>query len=154
MPAPAFVASPPPRPRMAPRRIATRRERQWQHAAFIASIATLAAMLGYAIAANVAPSAPLPQSLMQNPVQQQVPFGPAKINMMPAAKPAAQASSSPAVKTAPKPEQKKAAAKRRPARRIADDEIAEDEVVVRHAPTSKAQRAQSTARIRRYSDEN
>ncbi len=144
------------------RRVPSPRERQWQHAAFIASIATLAAMLGFAVAANVNPGSPLPQSLMQNKVQQQVPFGPAKLEASSAAKTAAIRSSAPAASAPVRPQAtatralQKPSAQAKPHRRrgsAANDDIAEDEVVVRHAPTSHAQRAQSTG-IRRYSDEN
>jgi hypothetical protein len=71
------------------RRMPSARERHWQRAALIASIATLAAMLGYAIAANMHPASPLPASLMQNGAQQQVPFGPARMDVSSAGRSAA-----------------------------------------------------------------
>ncbi len=144
---------PSPRPRRVRprRRIPTSRERQWQRAALVASIATLAAMLGFAIATTMAPSAPLPTSLMENKAQQQVPFGPARMDVSSTktAKPAAvPLRTAPAKPTAAKPVPHRA---RRVSRER--DIVAEDEVIVRHAPTSKAQRAQSTG-VRRFSDEN
>jgi hypothetical protein len=168
-PAPAEISAPAPepiyadaapvfRPKLVHRRrhIPTARERQWQRAALLASVATLAAMLGFALAGNMRPSSPLPASLIQSGVQQQVPFGPAK------AVPAATRAPAPARPAAPvkaeglKPSPAKPAQARR-ARRVAGgrDSIAEDEVIVRHhQPALPAKPAQTTAAVRRITDEN
>jgi hypothetical protein len=138
------------------RRIPSARQRQWQRAAFLASVTTLAAMLGFALAANMRAKSPLPASLIQNQVQQQIPFGPAK------AVPAATQTSAPVraavpVKTgAPKPSPAKPAAPRRSRSGSSErDIVAEDEVIVRHhRPASRLQRPQTTAAIRKITDEN
>jgi hypothetical protein len=164
------------------RRIPSARERQWQRAAFLASIVTLAAMLGFALAANMRPKSPLPASLIQNEAQQQVPFGPAKMDVSSAGRPAKvapplsrpgkpalsavegarQGGGVPTQAAPPRASQKPSPAKPAPprrARRVSreSDIVAEDEVIVRHAPTSHAQRAQAqraTPGVRRISDEN
>ncbi len=149
-----------PRTRLAyrPRRMTSRRERQWQRAAFVAAVATLAAMLGFALAARFTPSAPIPQSVQQNRAEQQVPFGPARMDVTRAASAAHSAPQAIATKTSQTPSAARPAARRRPSADQGD--IAEDEVIVHHLPNSRAQRAQAkpaappTDGVRRFSDEN
>ncbi|MGZ4823630.1 MAG: hypothetical protein ACXVZT_03365 [Terriglobales bacterium] len=160
-------------PRLVPTgRRSSQRERQWQRAAFVASIATLAAMIGFAIAANRHPNSPLPASLMQNEAQQQVPFGPARMDVSTVGKAAGAGAAVPAL---PRPSLTKQAAQapsqvwqkpsagksasRRNRRHVPPSErdtSADDEVVVRHlqATPQAAQRAQKSSGVRRYSDEN
>jgi len=180
-PVPAMpTAEPLPRPRLVPppHRRPTTRERQWQRAAFVASIATLAAMIGFAIAANRNPVSPLPQALKQNEVQQQVPFGPARIDVSSAKVPRAPAHSLSPVLSSPLPSrngelggtpvaslsarkpvsQKPSAARevsKRPARR-ASTSADNDEVIVRHLrpqPTDSAKQS-TVSGVRHYSDQN
>jgi hypothetical protein len=179
-PVPALVthaivadAMPVSQPRLVPaRRRPSQRERQWQRAAFVASIATLAAMIGFAIAANRNPNSPLPASLMQNEAQQQVPFGPARMDASTVGKAAGAGAAVPALPRpsltrqaaqAPsqvwqKPSAGKSASRRNPRRSTPSerDTSADDEVVVRHlqATPQPAQHAQTGSGVRRYSDEN
>jgi hypothetical protein len=168
-----------PKPRRRPRRLASPRERQWQQAALLASVATLAAMIGFAIAANVRPSSPLPASLLQNGAQQQVPFGPAKMDLSvvdrtpaapvrsrshPASVPSVDDRSLAAEErgvahsraaTLQKPSPAKPVVKSRARRSTRASEVtADDEVIVRRIPAAPAQHAQTTAGVRRYTDED
>jgi hypothetical protein len=151
------------------RRMPSARERHWQRAALIASIATLAAMLGYAIAANMHPASPLPASIMKNGAEQQVPFGPARMDVSSAGRSAAvPRPGKPALSATEGASQgagistttsKPSAATRAPRRqtrrpRAERNVVADDEVIVHHAPTSRLQRAQTTSGVRRYSDDN
>ncbi len=180
-PVPAMPPREPlPRPRLVPRphRRPTTRERQWQHAAFVASIATLAAMMGIAIATHRNPVSPLPQALKQSEVQQQVPFGPARINLSSTKVPRVSTQSlSPGLESlparrtgelggtsvgslsarsssSPKPSAARANSKRAASRSRVSSE--DDEVIVRHLRTQPTQRATQTSAsgIRHYSDQN
>jgi len=166
------------KPRRRPRRLSSPRERQWQQAALLASVATLAAMIGFAIAANVRPSSPLPASLLQNGAQQQVPFGPAKMDLSATDRtPAAPVRSLPHPASVPsladrslatergvahtraatlqKPSPAKPVGKPRTRRGTRESEVtADDEVIVRRIPAAPAQHAQTTAGVRRYTDED
>ena len=166
------------KPRQRPRRLSSPRERQWQQAALLASVATLAAMIGFAIAANVRPSSPLPASLLQNGAQQQVPFGPAKMDLSATDRtPAASVRSLPHPASVPsladrslatergvahtraatlqKPSPAKPVGKSRTRRGTRESEVtADDEVIVRRIPAALAQHAQTTAGVRRYTDED
>ena len=143
---------------------------------------TLAAMLGFALAANKRPKSPLPASLIQNEAQQQLPFGPAKMDVSRAGKPAVAPSLSRPGKPAlsavegtrpggavprqaapPRASQKPSPAKPAPPRRARrlsreSDIVAEDEVIVRHPPSNlqraQTRRVQSPAGVRRISDDN
>jgi hypothetical protein len=124
-------------------------------------------MLGFALAANMHRGSPLPASLIHNRVQQQVPFGPAKI--VPAAADATAAPTEPAAPagavapnraaasvkaSAPKPTPAvpaRQSAVRRPPR---ESDIAEDEVIIHHFPRSSTQRAQTRAGVRHITDDN
>jgi hypothetical protein len=153
-----------------PRRIPSRREQQWQRAALLASVATLAAMIGFALAGSVHRSSPIPASLIQNEAQQQVPFGPAKMDISSAGKAAVSAPASaqsgaakgrqialkpvPRATTSKKPSPAKPVPQRR-AQRVSRESnlVANDEVIVHHVP-ARTQRAQSTPGVRRITDEN
>ena len=145
------------------------RDRRLQRAAFIASIAALLVMLGFAAALNIHPGSPMPHSMVQNPVQEKSPFGAASITpatslagvaAKPAAKPVAQ-TTMPQHDAAPAPVQKPAAAKPSPGRArhraAADDYVAEDEVVVHHYGQAATQQkhppsTQTRAGIPKYTD--
>ena len=164
---------PPPKPRIVPRphRRPTTRERQWQRAAFVASVTTLAAMVGFAIAANRHPLSPIPQALKLNEAQQQVPFGPARIDVTSAkmSHVPAPALSLPSrngelggtpvgtlSRPSASPSQKPSAARglsKRPTRRTRVDDD-EDEVMVRHLRPRSTQKQNTASGVRHYSDQD
>ncbi len=157
--------SPPAGPRrVAPprRRIASRRERQWQWAALLASLVALMAMLGFAAAMNLHPVEPLPAQMLQNNAQQQVPFGaatitpakPASVAPVRASAPAGRPTAvSPARKPAPRPSAaREKTVRSSPRAHRSDNRVADDSVVVHHYASPNSAPAQS-AEIRRYSDQ-
>jgi hypothetical protein len=168
VPNPAPVSAPEPvraapaiRPRPAAyrrRRSMSSRERQWRRAALIASAGTLAAMIAFALTARMRPSSPLPSSVIENPVQQQIPFGPAKLVPKAATTPgqaAAPVKSATEKPAAAKPAPAKSARPHR-ARHVSRETgiIAEDEVIVHHFPRAHPPHAQTRAGVRHISDED
>jgi len=174
---PAVQAPPatfaPPRPHV-PRPVARRplaatrrpagRDRRFQRAAFIASVVALVAMVAFAVAMNLHPSAPIPHSMVQNPVQEKSPFGAASITPVTTtnipAKPAAHAAlpqndAAPAKPPAAKVT-KPSPTRTRRARR--DNYVAEDEVIIHHYGASTAPKhppaAQTQAGVRKYTDQD
>ena len=158
---PSYARRPPaPRRGVAPR--PPGRDRRFQRAAFLASVAALLVMLGFALALNIHPTSPMSHSMVQNPVQEKSPFGAASITPVtttpgPAAKPVAQPVSHMAVPQADKPP----AAKPKPSptrtrRASRDNYVADDEVVVHHygqtAPPKHPPSTQTRAGIPKYTD--
>ena len=154
---------PVPRSRTLPRRT-TRRDQRFQRAALFASVVALLVMLGFAVALNVHPGAPIPHSMVQNPVQEKSPFGAASIAPATSiAKPAPvqtatrtalpQRDATPAKAAKPSPEKKPVRARRR----ASDDYAAEDEVIIHHYGTTQSKHppaAQTRAGVRKYSDQD
>jgi hypothetical protein len=124
------------------------RQRILRRATLAASVVALLAMIGFAAATRIRPEPPLPQDMVQSPVQQEVPFGPARI--VPQTTPAPTAAPSrPSGKPSPVP----ARARRKVARH---GYVAEDEVIVHHyGPPRRQTTAQSRKNdgIRHYSDQ-
>ncbi len=144
----------PPRPRpysYAARRPAGRQKRL-QRATLAASIVALVLMLGLAAALNLRQESPVPNSVVQNPAQQEVPFGPARINPKPLPHPAV----TPRVqKPSPVQQPRHSAAPHRRASRESDL-VADDEVVIhQYRPAPRHQTAQSRASdgVKRISDQ-
>lgn len=143
-------------PRMSPR------DQKMQRAAFIASVVTLVAMLGFAAFINLHPSSPISHSMVQNPVEEKTPFGPAQINQAQnVAKPSPPPPQHAAAARTTLPQAEAPALSQHPAtkpvrrhHRSADDVTAEDEVVVHHygAPAKRPPSTQQRAGVRRYSD--
>jgi hypothetical protein len=175
---PAPVLSPPVAPRVtsptrrsvasgyrpAARR-ASRRDRRFERAALVASIVALLAMLGFAIAMNLHPTSPMPHSMVQNPVQEQSPFGtartaPATTTVKPptSARPAAHASL-PQKNASPAPARNTAKPSPGRTRRTSrNDYAANDEIVVHHYGTAATQQkhpsaTQTRAGVRKYTDQ-
>ncbi len=181
-PPPIVAPSPVVRPTIAapvrrapiPRRLAARRpagrDRRLQRAAFIASVAALLVMLGFAAALNIHPSSPMPHSMVQNPVQEKSPFGAASITPAtttpgPAAKPAVKPVAHPAppaeaARPATQPAKPSPGRTRRAQR---DNYVAEDEVIVHHYGQTATQQTaaqpkhppstQTRAGIPKYTDQ-
>ncbi len=169
--APVPISSRVARPRT-PARRTSKREQKLQRAALIASIVTLFAMLALAAVLNVHPSAPMPASVTNNPVQEKSPFGTASIGPStsiakpaPAAQPTPQASNRPpeASSRAAMPQNdstavpaKPSANKSRHLRRHIDDDVAQDEVVIHHygaQPQKHPPSTQTRAGVPRYTDQ-
>jgi hypothetical protein len=152
-----------PRPRATIRRT-SRRDQRFQRAALFASVVALLAMLGFAIAMNIHPGAPIPHSMVQNPVQEKSPFGAASITpATSSAKPAPvqavshtalpQRDATPATTAKPSPGKKPAAARRR----ASNNYVAEDEVVIHHYGTTPAKHppaTQTRAGVPKYTDQD
>ncbi len=119
------------------------RDRQFQHAIFLASLVALALMLGFALAMGGPKPGPMP-SAMAPPhvnVQQQVPFGPATATVAPAGQ-----SSPPAAKRNVKP----APGNRQRVRRSSAGAASDEDVVVYHYPSRRV--SPKSNDVRRYSD--
>lgn len=163
------VAAPvrrPPAPRRPVARRPAGRDRRFQQAAFLASIAALLAMLGFAVALNIHPSSPMPHSMVQNPVQEKSPFGAASITpatsmagvaAKPVAKPVAQAAAPQNEVSKPTATKLKPSPSRARRRAPADDHVADDEVIVHHygqtPPPKHPPSTQTRASIPRYTDQ-
>lgn len=128
----------------------------------MASVVALLAMLGFAAAINIHPGAPIPHSMVQNPVQEKSPFGAASIT--PATTTTAPPTPKPVAQTVlpqrdATPVSKPPAAKPSPVRNrkaAANHYVAEDEVVVHHygaAAQKHPPTAQTQAGVRKFSDQ-
>ena len=157
------TALPPRRPAARAHRPITRRtsgrDRRFQRAAMIASVVALVAMLGFAAALNIRPTSPLPNGMVQNPVQEQRPFGAAHITpattTTPAASPKPVAHSAlPQRDAAPVSPKASKPSPQRTRRAARDNYVAEDEVVVHHygAAQKHPPVAQTQAGVRKFSD--
>lgn len=166
--APARVPQlPRPATRRKPAHHVNGRQKRFQRAALVASVVALAAMIALAILLNVHPSAPMPASVTNNPVQEQSPFGAASVGT-PAGQPkptqAQAARVSQPSKHAPLPQSDAPAAPTKPSattdrhiRRHRDNDIAQDEVIIHHygqQPQPKhPPAAQTRAGVPKYTDE-
>lgn len=151
-----------------PARRTLTRQHRFQKAAFIASLVALVAMVGFAVAMNIRPSAPIPHSMVQNPVQEKSPFGaasitPATTTSGPAVKPVAKPVSRPALPQSdaspakPGTQPTKPSPSRVRRRAAGDDYVAQDEVIIHHYGTQPAKHppaTQTRAGVRRYSDQD
>lgn len=137
--------------RVRPRHLASRRERQWQRAAFYASVVALVVMLGFVFAMHQStPASPTANLLPQNAVEQQVPFGAAKAVPRAPLRTAAPVAPAVPLRTAAQPARKPSAA-----RRHGRGGVAEDEVIVHHYGQQRAKNAPAagtSAGVRHFSD--
>ncbi|HET8667805.1 MAG TPA: hypothetical protein VFM10_07470 [Terriglobales bacterium] len=149
------------------------RAREWRSAVIVSSIFSVLLILGWARVTK-GPLSPMPNSLSQSNVEEQVPFG--SVTIKPASapvptakpasepegpvvltttsqKPAASARRGSATVASKKSSKREAQPKRSVRRSSADDSIAED-VVVRHFAPQPSERPKGTqkASLKRYSD--